>query len=384
MTAAEKDISPNRLRERADVLPAIAEVRAAAGALPLFLVGGAVRDLILGLGRVDLDIAVEVAPADVAAFARRLDPAAGVHERFGTATADVAGTTVDLAATRTERYEQPGALPSVRPASLADDLARRDFTINAMALSLTGEPRLVDPYGGLADLRAGRLRALHERSFVDDPTRALRAARYASRLDLVLDPETESALRAADLATVSAERVEAELRRLAREPDPIRGLRLLFKWGLVEADVDLARAALEVRDRPGWLELADAAAVLLAGGTVKAGRYRAPGAIGTARELAAVDSSLPPSELVAKARGRSGVELVVARALGATWLDRYVAEWRAVRLEIDGRDLLNAGVPEGPGVGRGLAAALAAKLDGRVEGREQELAAALEAARRGD
>jgi tRNA nucleotidyltransferase (CCA-adding enzyme) len=381
MTAAEEDISPSRLRERADALPAITEVRDAAGTLPLFLVGGVVRDLILGLGRLDLDIAAEAMPADVAAFARRLDPAARVHERFGTATANVAGTTVDLAATRAELYEEPGALPSVRPASLADDLSRRDFTINAMALSLTGEARLVDPYGGLADLRAGKLRALHERSFVDDPTRALRAARYASRLDLVLDPETESALRAADLGTVSAERVEAELRRLAREPDPARALGLLVGWGLVEADVDLARAVLEVRDRPAWAGLADTAPVLLAGGAVEAGRYRAPDAIGTARELAVIDSSLPPSELAAKARGHGGVELVVARALGATWLDRYVAEWRAVRLEIDGNDLLDAGVPEGPAIGRGLAAALAAKLDGRVEGREQELAAALEAAR---
>jgi tRNA nucleotidyltransferase (CCA-adding enzyme) len=381
MTAAGKDISPNRLRQRADALPAIAEVRTAAGELPLFLVGGAVRDLILGLGRVDLDIAVEAAPADVAAFARRLDQAARVHERFGTATAEVAGTAVDLAATRAELYEEPGALPIVRSASLAHDLARRDFTINAMALSLTGEPRLVDPYRGRVDLRAGKLRALHERSFVDDPTRALRAARYASRLDLVLDPETESALRAADLGMVSGERVEAELRRLAREPDPVRALRLLVEWGLVEADVDLARSALEVRDRPGWVELADAAAVLLAAGAVNAGRYRAPDAIGTVRELAALDASLPPSELVAKARGRSGVELVVARALGATWLDRYVAEWRAVRLEIDGNDLLDAGVPEGPAVGRGLAAALAARLDARVEGRDAELAVALEAAR---
>jgi tRNA nucleotidyltransferase (CCA-adding enzyme) len=100
-----------------------------------------------------------------------------------------------------------------------------------------------------------------------------------------------------------------------------------------------------------------------------------------ARGLASLDPALPPSELTAKARGRSGVELVVARALGAEWLDRYVAEWRAVRLEIGGNDLLAKGVPEGPAVGRGLAAALAAKLDGEVEGREEELAKALEAAR---
>ena len=197
-------------------------------------------------------------------------------------------------------------------------------------------------------------------------------------------PATEEALRAADLASVSAERVEAELRRLADEPEPVRGLRLLVEWGLLEADVDLARAALEVRGRAGWKELADAATVLLAAGTAKAGRYRAPDVIAKARELAAVESSLPPSGLTAKARGRSGVELVIARALGAEWLDRYVAEWRHVRLEVGGNDLLAAGIPEGPAIGRGLAAALAAKLDGHVTGKERELAVALEAARRND
>jgi tRNA nucleotidyltransferase (CCA-adding enzyme) len=381
MTAPEHDISANRLRERAESLPALADVLAAAGELPLFLVGGAVRDLVLGLERVDLDIAVEAAPGEVAALARRLDANAHVHDRFATATARVGDVSIDLAATRAEAYEHPGALPAVRPARLAEDLARRDFTINAMALALTGGPRLVDPHGGLADLRTRMLRALRDRSFVDDPTRALRGARYAARLDLALDPATEEALRAAELTSVSAERVDAELRRLADEPEPLRALGLLVDWGLVEADVDLARAALEVRERPGWRELADAATVLVAAGAARAGRYRAPDEIATARELAAAAPSLPPSELAAKARGRSGVELVIARALGAEWLDRYMARWRGIRLQIGGADLLAAGIPEGPAIGRGLAAALAAKLDGQVEGREQELAKALEAAR---
>jgi tRNA nucleotidyltransferase (CCA-adding enzyme) len=383
MTPPEQDISAERLRERAEELPAIAEVAAAAERLPLFLVGGAVRDLILGLDRVDVDLAVEAEPGAVAALARRLDPEARVHDRFGTATARVDGAPVDIAATRAETYERPGALPTVRPASLAEDLARRDFTINAMALAVTGEPRLVDGYGGLGDLRERRLRALHEHSFVDDPTRALRAARYATRLDLALDGATERGLRVADLVTVSAERVEAELRRLAAEAEPVRGLRLLVDWGLVEADVGLAESALRVRDRPGWRELADPASVLLVAGAVKGGQYRAPDAMTAARELAALDARHRPSELTARTRGRIGLELVVARALGASWLDRYVAEWRAVRLAIDGTDLLAAGIPEGPAIGRGLAAALAAKLDGEVEGREEELAAALPAARSG-
>ena len=252
-----------------------------------------------------------------------------------------------------------------------------------MAVRLADDPRLLDPHGGMADLRGGVLRVLHDRSFVDDPTRALRAARYAARLALELEPQTAGLLRAADLQTVSAERVEAELRRLVGEPDPAAALRLLVDWGRAEANVELAGAALAVLDEARWAGIADRATVFLAAAGVKAGRYRAPAVADRARELARLPP-LRPSELTARARGRTGVELAIARALGADWLDRYVDEWRGVRLEIGGTDLLAEGVPEGPAVGRGLAAALAAKLDGQVGDRDQELAIALEAARRDD
>ena len=153
------------------------------------------------------------------------------HERFGTATVRVGDLVVDLARSRAEAYEHPGALPAVTPAPIAEDLARRDFTINAMALPLTGEAELIDPHGGLDDLRAGRLRVLHEGSFVDDPTRALRAARYAARFGFGLEPRTEELLRAADLSTVSDDRVQAELRRIAAEDDPAAALALILAWG---------------------------------------------------------------------------------------------------------------------------------------------------------
>jgi len=383
MRSLEAEITPQRLRERLDTMPALAAVRDAAGGLDLYLVGGAVRDLILGLGRIDLDLAVE-APGDaVAALARRIDPGARVHERFGTATAIAAGVPVDLAATRAEVYDSPGALPRVAPAPIGDDLARRDFTVNAIAVRIADEPRPLDPHRGLADLGAGLLRVLHERSFVDDPTRALRAARYAARLALVLEPGTAELLRATDLETVSAERVAAELRRLAGEPDPPAALGLLVDWGLVEADVELASAALAVLGEGRWSGIADPAATFLAAAGATAGRYRVPAALDRARELASLPPAAP-SELTACVRGRSGVELAIARALGANWLDRYVAEWRDVRLEIGGADLLAAGVPAGPAVGRGLASALAAKLDGRAGSRDEELAVALVAARADD
>ena len=339
---------------------------------PVYLVGGAVRDLLLGRGRADLDL---VAEGDAAELAARLGGEPVEHERFGTVKLEIEGHEVDIASARSETYAKPGALPDVTvPAGIEADLGRRDFTINAMAMPLAGEPRLIDPHGGEADLKAGLLRVLHERSFRDDPTRAIRAARYAARFGFELEPETERLLRAADLGTVSADRREAELLRLAGEATAPDGYRLLGEWGLVElrpGGVDLAAAVDDLLGRTAWGELVPRESVLLSA---------AVGPVAGEGELAGA-SPQRPSEAVAMARRYDPLELVLARALGAEWLDEYLDTWRTVALEIDGSDLIAAGLPEGPALGRGLDAALRAKLDGEVEGREQELAAALAAAR---
>ncbi|MBW8059988.1 MAG: CCA tRNA nucleotidyltransferase [Solirubrobacterales bacterium] len=352
--------------------PELAAVREAAGEDPVYLVGGAVRDLLLGRGRSDIDLVVE---GDAAALAAGLGAEVVEHERFATAKARLDGHEIDIAAARAETYPRPGALPEVRPTGeIAADLARRDFTINAMAIPLHGEPQLIDPHGGCADLEAGVLRALHPRSFADDPTRALRAARYAARFGFELEPETATLLREADLGTVSAERREADLLRLAAEPEAARGFELLAAWGLVEprpGGVELAGRVAELLSAPPWSGFARRDRAVLAA---------ALGPAGGEEELAAARPPRP-SEAVGLARGRDPAELVLARALGAEWLDRYLTEWRPVELEIDGGDLIAAGIPEGPALGRGLAAALRGKLDGEVAGREGELEAALEAAR---
>jgi tRNA nucleotidyltransferase (CCA-adding enzyme) len=307
------------------------------------------------------------------------------HDRFGTATVNADGLRVDLATARRETYRGPGALPDVEPASLADDLARRDFTINAMALPLYRDPELIDPHDGLGDLRAGLLRALHPASFVDDPTRALRAARYAARLGFQLEPETAQWLRSADLTTVSEDRIEAELLKLAAEPEARRGFELLDEWGLAPLAEDaggLIAAVENVLEREPWKDAVDRSLVVFAAAT-----GRGPGQVGRrrdlrseARELAAADRPRP-SEGTKLAAGRGRVELALARAMGADWLDEYETAWRHVGLEISGEDLLAAGVAEGPAIGRGLEAALRAKLDGKVSGREAELEMALAAAR---
>jgi tRNA nucleotidyltransferase (CCA-adding enzyme) len=372
MSPPKPKIEPERLGERLAALPGIDRLRKAAAAIPAYLVGGAVRDLLLGRARADLDVAVE---GQVGELAGRLGGEVRTHERFATAAVLVDGLQVDLAATRSETYAHPGALPEVRPAPLSADLARRDFTVNAMAVPLAGDPELIDPHRGLEDLRRGELRVLHPRSFVDDPTRALRAARYAARYDFALERETAELLRRTDLNTVSRDRAEVELRKLAGEPEARRGFELLGEWGLLElapVALDLVAAVGEVAAAQPWRQIAPRADVVQAAALGRG--------VAEARELASARPERP-SEVVEFARGRTGVELALARALGAKWLDRYVAEHRHVRLEVDGNDLIAHGVPEGPAIGRGLGEALRAKLDGEINGKREELAAALAAAR---
>jgi tRNA nucleotidyltransferase (CCA-adding enzyme) len=353
------------------VYPELEAVREAARE-PVYVVGGAVRDLLLGRDRADLDLVVE---GDAAALAVHLSDGVIEHGRFGTAKVEIGGHEVDIASARSETYARPGALPEVEvPAQIEADLGRRDFTINAMAIPIAGEPRLIDPHGGEADLEAELLRVLHRGSFVDDPTRAIRAARYAARFGFELEPETERLLRVADLSTVSADRSRAERLRLAGEPTAPEAFRLLGDWGLLElreGGVELARRVGELLELPLWEPRADR------NRAVHAAAVEAPG--GEVALAAATPSK--PSEAVALATAYSAVEMILARASGATWLDDYLERWSEVTLEIDGGDLIAAGVTEGPAVGRGLAEAKRRKLDGEIEGREQELASALEAAR---
>jgi tRNA nucleotidyltransferase (CCA-adding enzyme) len=356
------------------VYPELDAVRAAA-TVPVYLVGGAVRDLLLDRGRADIDIVVE---GDAAALAARLGAEVVAHERFGTAKARLDGHEVDIATARSESYPHPGALPLVEPAAtIEEDLARRDFTINAMAIPLDGETRLIDPYGGQADLARKQLRVLHPDSFVDDPTRAIRAARYAARFDFSLESETEPLLRRADLDTVSVDRREAELLRLASEPSAPNAYLLLDRWGLIElreGGVSLARRVGELLELPLWQLRAE---------RNRAVHVAATGEPGGEVELATADPARP-SEAVALMTAYGAVEMVLARAHGAEWLDDYLEKWSQVKLEIDGNDLIAAGVTEGKAVGRGLAEAKRRKLDGEIAGREEELDVALEVARSGD
>lgn len=361
----------------------------------LWLVGGAIRDAILDAPARDIDLAVD---GEAEPVARALGHVLERHERFGTAEvlAGEPGERVNLARTRTETYSRPGALPDVRPAGIEDDLRRRDFTVNAIAVGVSpavrGQLRAAEH--ALEDLAAGRLRVLHPRSFQDDPTRLLRLARYRSRLGLVVEDETARLTRAADLSTVAAERVGNEVRLLLAEADPLAALGAATELGVLpdlapdRELVEQARALLPADGRDDLLVLASGAARrrdrglparlralgLPAGDVERAGRAaRAPE---LAQELRAARR---PSEVAAAARGWPPEAVALAAALGATPAARaWLEDLRHVRLAIDGRDLLAAGVPEGPEVGRRLARTLARRLDGElVPGRTAELEAAL-------
>jgi len=348
--------------------PTLARIREVAGERVVHLVGGAIRDGLLGRPVDDFDLVVE---GDPAPLARALDPAATVNERFGTADLILDGVPVDIATARTETYARPGALPDVTPAGFGDDLSRRDFTINAMAMGLEEHAELIDPHGGLGDLASGVIRVLHDRSFEDDPTRAFRAARYAARLGFDLEPRTADLLMGTTTSTVSRDRIETELRLMAAEPEAIEALRLAGVWGLARFEpgrLEVARRAVELLEA-GWDDL-DRTEVILES---------------TFGSLGYVDDLRPeppdPWEGYRRARGRDPLELLVARAAGVEWLDEWQREWRGLELEITGADLLAAGLPEGPGIGAGLDAAREARLTGRAHGADEELAAALAAAR---
>ncbi len=214
--------------------------RAQARGQGAWLVGGGVRDLLLGEPIHDVDLVFD---GDVLSWAPQLVAELGgallQHGAFHTATWVVDGLHIDLISARSERYPHPGSLPEVALGSLEEDLARRDFSVNAMALAVhpSGAGELVDPQGGQEDLRAGLLRVLHPRSFQDDPTRALRGARYAARLNLDLHPQTRAALDAAraDFPLLGLERLGKELGRVFEEQRVEEAVTRLDAWGALSA-----------------------------------------------------------------------------------------------------------------------------------------------------
>ncbi len=371
----------------------------------LYCVGGTVRDPLLGRVHLDLDLAID---GDSVALAEALGTALSArvtsHAHFGTAAVSGPDWSIDIARTRSERYSYPAALPEVAPAPIAADLARRDFTINAMALELNGAARgtLIDPCGGVADLDARLLRGLHTETFRDDPTRILRLARYAARLEFGVEHETHTLARrdSAFLAAASPARITHELERTCLEPRPEQSFQMLQQLGAFTAIYPLFRVSDRldaVFDRlrsdggppPAFTEyLASIAATwdrAATQGLAGALELRAetlaalrdlPSALLTLRSLAA--ETADPAEVVIRL-SRHSLPAVrgAAAAIGgdaARIMRRYLNSWRSVRPALDGDDLIALGVPSGPRVGEVLALLRAGRLRQELASAEDERA----------
>ena len=338
-------------------------------------VGGFVRDVWLGREPRHLDVVIEGDPVE---FARGLGGELVVHEPFGTASASGPGWHVDVAAARSERYPSPGALPLVARATIEEDLPRRDFTANAIAVTLEG--RVIAPANALEDLAARTLRVFHDASFAEDPTRIVRLERFAARLAFAIEPHTAALAAGAGFEMLSGSRLGGELRLTFAEPDPVTVLAALAGRLPIVVDRELLDIALE-------LAPADAdRAMLLLGAVAREDAWLATLEL-TARERAlarAVRDARGPGGTTPSALWRAWhltpVEAVaVAGARGdRDAARRWIEELRTVTLEIGGEDLLAAGVAQGPEIGRRLERTLARKLDGELAaGRDAELADAL-------
>ena len=381
--------------------------RALDESLPVYLVGGPVRDVLLGAPIKDLDFVLEGdAPALARSLAQELNADVITHASFGTATVALGDARIDLVTARQETYLQPGALPQVSAGTIDDDLARRDFSINALALPFFQErPEVIDPEGGLADLAGGAVRILHPRSFIDDPTRILRAVRYEKRFGFQVEPATESRLRDAlaegCMDTVSGDRLRHELERILEEKDPLPALERVAELGVLAAvdpafKSDYALSKLHTVSFPAGdpdfrlTPLAYLSALVYhfspadAEGLVR--RLSLPRSWARVvrdtievrrREAELSFSSLSPSQLYDLLEGLSQEVVLIASlltesALVRRRLEQFLNELANVRPTLNGQDLLEMGVAEGPQVGQILRRLQEARLDGKVTTAEGE------------
>ena len=400
-----------------------ASTAAAELGMPLYFVGGIVRDLLLGKTSLDLDMVVEGNAIPLAhALCDQYGGDIHTHHRFGTAKwsvptavwqalvpqADVSDVpdTIDFVTARTEFYTAPTALPQVEQGSIKLDLHRRDFTINTLAVRLDGVylGQLLDFYGGYRDLRRGRIRVLHSLSFIDDPTRILRAARFEQRLGFEIEPRTEeliaNALPMLKRITGSRIRHELELTLRERNPNPVMArLAALGVWTQLHPQLGwsatIAQQLTEAQhflqapnwgtaypdETPAflyfalWLLAHPAEVVPIVVKRLQA-RKSTKVDIQAAQQaltfLEALPSSPRPSQVEQGLRPFSARALLLVRIIlngqaAGTWVDRYYQEWQYIKPSLTGNDLRQMGLKPGPQFRVWLDQLRAAYLDGRIE-----------------
>ncbi len=371
----------------------------------LYLVGGVVRDLFLKRTNFDLDLVVE---GDAAGLARELAGIRGGkiinHPRFGTANLRWGEWSVDMATARSETYARPGALPAVKPGSIKDDVFRRDFTVNAMAVVLSpdGYGQLLDFHTGRDDLERGLIRVLHERSFIDDATRIWRALRYEQRLDFRLEPDTLRLLRrdVTWLDTVSGDRIRHELELILKEERPEKtlrraaGLKVLTRLHPSLKGNDRLAARFEQARRLSAPDLPPAELYLallvypLAGEKVeqlisylrlrKSVAQVLRDTISLKRRAGSLgEPGIAPSRVSSLLRGYSATS-ITANGLSSDSpaarqrINLFLNKLRYVRPALTGEDLKGMSVAPGPRIREILDSLRNARLDGEVNSKQEE------------
>ncbi len=400
----------NLIAEKLPV-PVFRLIQAAGGAaansgMELYLVGGIVRDLLLSRPSGDIDIMVEGDALQLAAtLAAELDKKPILHKRFGTATFKIGDYRIDLATCRSESYEHPGALPTVKPGNIKQDLFRRDFTINALAICLKPGRfgRLIDYYSGRQDLENKLVRILHTNSFQDDATRIMRAVRYEQRLGFKLEPVTLNTLdRDLDmLDTIGGNRLHHEVILWLGEAQPEKILKRAGQLGILSRlNTSLAwdpvwrkifPSARKLFERTQLTQLYFALLIykldkkqcdaLLKRLGIDGGEFSeiATDTLKLKDRLDILDKSgLKPSEIYAKL-SRYNKVAVQANALRCSSLHvrrnlrLFLDRLASIKPHLNGKDLMQMGIPEGRKVGLILAKLLTARLDGEVRTRTDEV-----------
>ncbi|MBN4059288.1 CCA tRNA nucleotidyltransferase [Dehalococcoides mccartyi] len=390
----------------------------------VYLVGGAVRDLILGRAPGDIDISVV---GNVGAFsealASRLGASRPVESEFLTYKIAYAGSgkdglndegspantavevvpaTIDVVTARSESYPQPAALPEVAPSTIDDDLKRRDFTVNSMAVSLSDSSlgNLVDPVGGFGDIMRKRIRVLHDSSFTDDPTRMFRAVRYAVRLGFSIESRTESLISESlgNIDLLSGTRLRNEFELILLEPTRASILRRMDELGLLGAispGLRIGSRSLQFLESPTLIAIDDLLALTTFGlSHEEAGqvalRFDGPDEWTTSikgnPQLAELVTVLDRTDIRRSevAELLDPIPLPSIRAYIAAGpqlprLDRmsdYMDRIRFEKPELTGDDLIAEGIPEGPVIGKLIDLVRRARLDGQVKTKQEELALA--------
>ena len=380
----------------------VASAEASARGWKLFVVGGTVRDLLLGRSSFDLDLSVEGDAIELAKAIAASPDDVIVHHRFNTARVKWGSHHIDLARSREETYARPGALPEVRPGSLEHDLLRRDFTINAMALALDPEDwgRLIDLHGGVEDLGHRLIRIIHPKSFIDDATRIWRAVRYEQRLDFCIEGETLKVLERDRkmLGTITADRLRYELECILAEPMPEKVFRRADELGVLatwhrslQGDRWLSEACDKARsflDRPSphvylallaWRLTAEEKGELIAALRCTKPQTR------VLRDSTAIADKLfvlkspatRPSAVFAALYGLAPDAILAAKAAidsetAINNIEQFLDEWNRITPSLTGDDLKRSGVGRGPEIKSLLDKIRNMSLDGVISSREQE------------